>query len=515
MPMQETMDPKTQVSKKYDENAALLKKELGIGISYDLAWREFEITGKKAALLFVDGLIKDSPIVEIMQNLAFLDREDVTPNTLNKLLTKYVTYVKAEPTDKIEDVVNKVLSGFIALVVDGMAEIILIESRQYPGRNPEEPDIERVVRGSRDGFTETILFNTALIRRRIRDPKLRTEILQAGTRSKTDICVAYIEDVANPDLVNTIKSRIKDIKVDGLPMAEKSVEEYITTNNWNPLPQVRYTERPDVAAVHLLEGHVLVIVDTSPSVIIAPTTYFHHLQHAEEFRQNAFIGAYLRWVRYFAVFASMLVLPLWYLVAIQPGLLPESLKFIGPEKVGKVPLLLQLILAEIGLDMIRLSTIHTPSPLATALGLIAAFMIGDVAINVGLFAPEVILYLALAAVGTFTTPSYELGMANRIFRIFLILLVGALRLPGLLIGLAAGLIFVARTKPFGIPYLWPLLPFNWNALKSLLVRPPVPMQNTRPSILKPLDRSRQPGISAARKKLPRPKKDKQGDENIK
>lgn len=501
--MEETMAPKTRVSKKFDENAEMLKNVLGIGVSYDVAWREFEIAGKKAAILFVDGLIKDLPIVEIMQNFAFLERENLTPNTLHKLLAKYVTYVKAAPTDKLEDVVNKVLAGFLALIVDGMEEAILIEARQYPGRNPEEPDIERVVRGSRDGFTETILFNTALIRRRLRDPRLRTEILQAGVRSKTDICVAYLEDVANPDLVKTIKQRIMDIKIDGLPMAEKSVEEYITTGNWNPLPQVRYTERPDVAADHLLEGHVLVIVDTSPSVIIAPATYFHHLQHAEEFRQNAFIGVYLRWVRFIAVFASLFVLPLWYLFSIEPQLLPASLKFIGVEKPGEVPLLLQLIIAEIGLDMIRQSTIHTPTPLATALGLIAAFMIGDVAIKVGLFTAEVILYLAVAAVGTFATPSYELGMANRIFRLFLLLMVGALKLPGLIIGIGAVLILVARTKPFGVPYLWPLIPFNWAALKHLLVRPTLPMKNIRPSILRPIDTTRQPSAAPTKKRLPR------------
>ncbi len=516
--MEETMAPKTKVSKKYEENVETLKKILGIGVSFDVAFREFEITGKKAALFFVDGLIKDAPLVEIMQNFAFIERENLVPNTLHKLLNKYITYVKATPTDKLEDVVNKVLSGFIALVVDGTEEVILIESRQYPGRNPEEPDIERVVRGSRDGFTETILFNTALIRRRLRDPRLRTEMLQAGTRSKTDICVVYIEDVANPKLVETIKKRIKDIKIDGLPMAEKSVEEYITTNNYNPLPQVRYTERPDVAAVHLLEGHVAIIVDTSPSVMIAPTTYFNHLQHAEEFRQNAFVGGYLRWIRYIAVFASVFALPLWYLVATHPGMLPPALKFIGPSKIGKVPLLLQLVVAEIGLDMIRMSAIHTPSPLATALGLIAAFMIGDVAIKVGLFAPEIILYLAIAAVGTFTTPSYELGMANRIFRFALIFMIALLGGWGLLLGIGAIVVLLVITKPFGMSYIWPVYPFNWKAFKSLIIRPPVPMQNTRPSMLKPIDKTRQPTQTgkpgmAARKPMPKLKRKNKGEGN--
>ncbi len=497
--MTETMASIHDVSTKYEENLDVLKEELGIGKSYDIGLREFRIGGKKAAIIFVDGLINDLPIAEIMQNFACLERDEIVPDTLRKLVSRYVTYVKALPTDKLEDVISKVLAGFIALMVDGMPEIILIEARKYPARGPEEPDIERVVRGSRDGFTETILFNTALLRRRLRDPRLRTELLTAGARSKTDICVAYLEDVANLELVETIKTRIKDIKIDGLPMAEKSVEEYITTGNWNPLPQVRYTERPDVAAVHLLEGHVLVIVDTSPSVIIAPVTYFHHLQHAEEYRQNATVGAYLRWVRFIAVFSSILLLPLWYLAANNPQLLPESLKFIGPSKVANIPLIWQFMIAEVGLDMLRMSAIHTPSPLATALGLIAAFMLGDVAITVGLFNPETILYMAISAVGTFATPSYELGLANRLFRFGLLIMVALLGLPGLLAGLAGIILLLVLTKPFGIPYLWPLIPFNAKAMFSILLRSPIPMHNIRPSILKPQDSSRQPSFTPARK----------------
>jgi stage V sporulation protein AF len=512
--MAQTTSTVYDVSKKYDENLSILKEQLGIGKSYDIGLREFEIGGKKAALIFVDGLIKDIPLVEIMQNFAYLDREDIIPDTLHKLVAKYVTYVKALPTDKLEDVISKVLSGFFALVVDGMPEVILIEARQYPGRNPEEPDIERVVRGSRDGFTETILFNTALIRRRLRDPRLRTELISVGTRSKTDICVVYIQDVANPDLVKTIKDRIRDIKIDGLPMAEKSVEEFITTGNWNPLPQVRYTERPDVASVHLLEGHVLVVVDTSPSVIIAPTTYFHHLQHAEEFRQNATVGVYLRWVRFIGVMISLFAMPLWYLAVTNPQLLPSWLKFIGPSKIAKIPLLGQFILAEIGLDLIRMSAIHTPSALATALGIVAVFMLGDVAINVGLFNPEVILYLAISAIGSFATPSYELAMANRLFRFGLLILVGLLGLPGFMLGMLGIILLLAFTRPFGIPYTWPVIPFNWPALKAILVRSPVPMQNLRPSILKPQDRTRQPGFSPARKPLNQAKEEQHtGHEN--
>ncbi|MDH7480315.1 MAG: spore germination protein, partial [Syntrophomonadaceae bacterium] len=382
--------------------------------------------------------------------------------------------------------------GMAALIVEGVNRAVIVDVRQYPSRQPEEPDIERVVRGSRDGFTETILVNTALIRRRVRDPKLRTEMIQVGKRSKTDICLCYIKDIANPELLEEIRKRLEEIKIDGLPMAEKSVEELITPGSyWNPLPRVRYTERPDVAAIHLLEGHVLVLVDTSPSVIIAPTTLFHHLQHAEEYRQNPSLGAYLRWVRFIAIAASVILGPLWLLGALEPALLPPLLSFIGPQESVPVPLLLQFLIAELAIDFMRFGAIHTPTPLTTALGVVAAVLVGELAVKVKMLTNEVILYTAIAAVASFSTPSFELAMANRLTRLFLLLMVGFFRLPGLVGGLLVVFLFYSTTKSFGIPYLWPLLPFNWNALKSVLVRSPVPVENVRPSILKPLDPLRQ------------------------
>lgn len=495
------------ITKKFEHNVQLLEQELAVGTNFDVISRPYEFGGKKLNFFFCDGLINSNIFLLITKTLAAVHREDLAIHSFDKLVETYMTHVQTSIETDLHKIIDSVLAGRVAVVVENEARVILIEARSYPARGPEEPDLERVVRGSRDGFVETIIHNTALIRRRIRDPKLRTEMLSSGTRSKSDICVCYIEGIANSGLVEEIKGRINNIKIDGLPMAEKSVEELIAKGSqWNPFPQVRYTERPDVAAAHLLEGHVLIIVDTSPSIMIAPTTFFHHVQHAEEYRQAPLVGAYIRWVRFFAIISSLVILPMWLLVALEPGLLPKSLQFIGPAKIGKIPLVGQFVLAELGLDMLRMAAIHTPSPLTTALGLIAAFMIGDVAIKIGLFAPETIMYLAFAAVGTFATPSYEMGMALRLWRLLLVILVGAFRLPGLIGGLAALFILLATYKSFGVPYLWPLIPFNWKAFKAILVRYPVPITNSRPSILKPADRSRQPKghstvLSPARKPL--------------
>ncbi|MEG6616286.1 spore germination protein [Peptococcaceae bacterium 1198_IL3148] len=480
------------LSKHLDDNITTLNEQLGVGKSYDLICRKMTVAGKKIALYYINGMVKDDVMTLILRNLDQLERQDISLHTLQKLLSEHINHIQVQAESKLTTIINNVMSGPLALVVDGEDQALIIDVRTYPGRQPQEPDLEKVVRGSRDGFVETVLLNTVLLRRRIRDPRLRFEVMQSGARSKTDIVIGYIADIANPEMVAQVKERVKSINIDGLPMAEKAVEELITPGSyWNPFPKVRYTERPDVAAVHLLEGRVLVMVDTSPSVIIAPSTLWDHMQHAEEFRQNPTVGVYVRWARYIGIAASIFLLPLWFLFAIQPDLLPPSLRFIGPNDPGKIPLIGQFLLAELAIDWIRLAAIHTPTPLATSLGIVAALLIGDMAVGVGLFTAEVVMYTAVAMVGVFLTPSYELSWANRLVRLFLLLSVAALQLPGFLVASMIVLALLASTKSFGAPYLWPVIPFDFKGLKTIFIRTPVSVQNHRPSILKPQQTIRQ------------------------
>ncbi|MDD2421185.1 MAG: spore germination protein [Heliobacteriaceae bacterium] len=469
-----------------------MNAELGVGVGFDVGCRHMEIAGRPLAMYYINGFTKDLDLLQIVKSLDEYGRHaGLSGNfSLDLLVNEHLFYLQVTRETKIRKIIYHILSGRVALLFDGENEAVLVEARQFPARQPEEPDIERVVRGSRDGFTETLITNTALIRRRIRDPRLRFKLLQVGRRSQTDVAIGYIEDIANPQLVRDILKRIQQIDVDGLPMAEKSVEEFITQGDWNPFPRVRYTERPDVSAMHLLEGHILVMVDTSPSIMILPVTFFHHLEHAEEYRQNVPVGIYLRLIRYAAVFASVFILPLWVMYALNPTLLPAGWEFIGPREASTVPLLGQVLIAEVGLDMVRMAAVHTPTPLATALGLIAAFMIGEVAINVGLFNAEIVMYMAIAAVGTFATPSYELGQANRLVRLFLVAMAGIFSLTGLLVGLAGVLTLVLRTKSFGKPYFWPLIPPDLEMMPYALLRLPVPAKRFRPTIVEPVDPDR-------------------------
>lgn len=483
-------DSKRVVTTNLDENVRYLNEKLAVDENFDIVHLELEYAGINMAMYLVDGFAKDDILHHLMKLLAKLNPDQLNPDPLQKLIKTYLPYVEIDTESDLDAVVDHVLAGPTALVVDGASQVILIDARTYPVRSPDEPDVERVVRGARDGFVETIIFNAALIRRRVRDRTLRMEYMKIGRRSQTDICVSYLKDIADPEIVKQIKSSLDKIDTDGLPMAEKTVEEFIAGRHWNPYPLVRYTERPDTATTHLYEGHVIVIVDGSPSVLITPTTFWHHMQHAEEYRQKPFVGAYLRLIRFIAVLASIFLLPLWFLFAEYPDMLPAQLSFIGPNEPGNVPLILQLIIIEVGIDMMRMATIHTPTSLATALGLVAAILIGEVAVEVGLFTNEVILYLAVAAVGTFATPSYEMSLANRIVRIYLLLATAMFGVYGFVIASFLWIIYLTRLKSFHLPYLWPFLPFSARAFRDVLIRSPIPLKRRRPYALHPKDPDR-------------------------
>ncbi|MDQ0898263.1 stage V sporulation protein AF [Paenibacillus sp. V4I7] len=470
----------------------VLEERVGLNRSFDLVLREMVFGAKRVGIFYCNGFAKDTVLTDIITRLTYADEETVSHHTLEAFIEKLIPHIQVKSYKKMSEIVGQVLMGGTAFFIEGETAAIAIDVKSYPVRSIAEPDLERVVRGSRDGFVETLLLNVTLVRRRIRDERFKLEIMQIGKRTKTDVCIGYINDIADADLVQAVKDKINNVEIDGLPLAEKQLEEAIVNKGWNPYPMVRYSERPDVVSAHLLEGHVCVFVDTSPSVMILPTTFFHHVQHAEEYRQTPFIGTYLRWVRFVGIMASIFLLPLWFMMVMDPSLKPAGLEFLGPQKEGTLPLLVQFLLADIGIDLMRMAAVHTPTPLATAMGLVAAILVGDIAVKTGLFINEVILYLALASIGMFATPSYELGLANRIVRLALLIIVAIFQVPGFVVGSTLWLILLATRKSFNAPYMWPFIPFNAKGFFAILVRRPVLAGKTRLSITKPIDGTRQP-----------------------
>ncbi|BBH21055.1 spore germination protein [Paenibacillus baekrokdamisoli] len=461
-----------------------LEEEIGFKKSFDVVVREMTFGEKRTALFFLNGFAKDTILTEVLKRLSYLQAEDLSSDAIHSFLDLYVPAVQVSMESDWNKMMTAVLSGGTALYIDGETTLLLIDAKAFPGRNPEEPSLEKVVRGSRDGFVETMLVNVTLVRRRLRDKQLRYEIMRVGQRTQTDVCVAYIDDIVDKELLEAVRDKIQKVKIDGLPLADKQLEEATVKRGWNPFPLVRYSERPDTVAVHLMEGHIALFVDTTPSVMIIPTTYFDLLQHSEENRQTPFIGTYLRWVRFLGVFASLFLLPLWFLFTLKPELKPPALDFIGAHKPGRLPMVAQFLIAEVGVDMLRMASIHTPAPLATAMSLISAILIGDIAVKTGLFVNEVVLYMAVAAIGMFATPSYELGLANRIVRLILIIAVASFKVEGFVIATTLIFITLVVERSYNRPYMWPLIPFDLRGMCNLLIRPPVLQNRTRANILK-------------------------------
>nr|WP_239551203.1 spore germination protein [Paenibacillus elgii] len=515
----------TEISEDFDRLKRQLEEQVGLNKSFDVIFREMVFGGQKTGIFYYNGFIKDYVLTEILERLSYADQvqretehrkpveehrrpyrnwrtdraeepserqeEDGRRKIIGLFEEALIPHVQVKRACKLKEAIDNVAMGGTAFFFEGEREAILVDAKSFPARTTEEPELERVVRGSRDGFVETLLTNVTLVRRRVRDPRLKLEITQVGKRTQTDVCIGYIQDICDMKLVESIRDKIKEVKVDGVPLAEKQLEEAVVGNSWNPYPSVRYSERPDVVAAHLLEGHVIVFVDTSPSVMILPTTFFHHVQHAEEYRQTPIVGTYLRWVRFIGIAASIFLLPLWLLIVTTPELKPAGLEFLGPQKPGKIPIIGQFLIAELGIDLMRMAAVHTPSPLAIAMGLVAAILVGEVAVKAGLFSNEIILYISVAAVGTFATPSYELSLANRICRLVLLVISAVFKVPGFIIGSTFLLLMLALQRSYNTPYLWPFIPFNMNAMRHILIRVPFLSMKTRLSLTRPKDRTRQ------------------------
>ncbi len=483
---------KDVVVPEFEKLKQTFKYVMGLGESFDVNFREMTFGGRHTGLLFVTGLTKDTALTEIFERLSYINPREMNADAAQDFFEYYIPHIQVNKYTELSKIILQVMSGMSAFFIEGEETALVIDTRSYPTRSPEEPSLERVVRGSRDGFTETLLTNVSLVRRRLHDPGFKLELLQVGRRTKTDVCIAYIDDIVDKVQVDSIREKIEKVNLDGIPLADKQLEEAIINKGWNPYPLVRYSERPDSVASHLLEGRVVVFVDTSPSVMIMPTTFFDLCQHAEENRQTPFMGTYLRLVRFIGIFASLFLLPLWMLFVIDPSLKPVGMEFIGPQDSVKLPIIVQFLIVELGIDLMRMAAVHTPTPLASAMGLIAAILVGDVAVKTGLFVNEVLLYMAFAAIGMFATPSYELGLANRIIRLLLLVLVAAFKAPGLIIGTTVIILALTLHRSYNSSYLWPFIPFNAKAMMETFIRSPLLASKKRPSFNKPRDNTRQP-----------------------
>jgi len=373
---------------------------------------------------------------------------------------------------KTDDVILQILSGKSVFLVDGLEGALAVDLREYPARSVDEPEKERVMRGSRDGFVETIIWNAALIRRRIRDPKLVVEIIHVGKRSQTDVAIVYIEDLVKQDELSIVRSKLGGIQVDSLTMNMESLTECMVKKRWyNPFPKVRYTERPDSAAAAILEGDVVVLVDNAPQAMIMPTTLFSFMEEPNDYYYPPLVGSYIRFVRTAVFFVTLVLSPLWYLAVEYLDKLPPALAFLNVSEPATVPIIIQLLLLEGAIDVLRLASVNTPNMLGNSLSIIGALLLGEFAVKSGWLVPDTILYMSFIAIASFTQPNIELGYAFKFMRILLLILTYFLGIWGFFGGLGLIIVIVATNKTVtGKGYLYPLIPFSWQGIKSHLYR---------------------------------------------
>lgn len=464
-----------QFSSHLNDNITYLHQKLNVKTNFDVVYRVLQIGGREACLYFIDGFAKDDSLLKILQAFSSIKPEDM-PKDAHGFSKRYVPYGETGLASQDEDMILQLLSGVSCLLIDGYDQCITIDCRTYPARGVEEPDKDKVMRGSRDGFVETLIFNTALIRRRIRDPKLTMEIMNTGESSHTDIALCYMENRVDKELLDTIKSRIKRLEVDALTMNQESLAECIFPHKWfNPFPKFKFSERPDTAAASILEGNIIILVDNSPSAMILPSSVFDIIEEADDYYFPPITGTYLRLSRMTISLLSLLLTPAWLLFMQNPQLIPDWLAFIRLSDPLNVPLIWQLLILEFAIDGLRLAAVNTPNMLTTPLSVIAGIVLGEYAVKSGWFNSETMLYMAFVTIASYSQASFELGYAMKFMRILILVLTSLFNLWGFTAGViisACAIIFNHTIA--GKSYIYPLIPFSFSEAKKRFFRGRLP-----------------------------------------
>ena len=456
------------LSKNHSENVARIVSKLRVNDSFDLIERKLTVAERAVSFFYVDGFVKDGEMQRIMQFM--LSQKQL--GAANDLMLK-LPYIEVELTNDEDTLIRAVLSGQAAVLAESFEnQAILIDARTYPARSTEEPDSDRVMQGSHDGFVETLVTNTALIRRRIRDERLTMKHYNMGGSSKTDVVVCYMDGVADPKLVETIGEKLKNAKPKSLTLGFQSLSESLIRKGWlNPFPKIRTTERPDTAAAQLLEGSVLVICDNSPQVMILPTSIFHYMEQTDDYYFPPLTGTYLRIIRTLILLVSVVITPLWYLYLEYSDILPQSLLFLVPDDPGALPIILQLFLVEFAIDGLKIASMNTPDMLSNSLSIVGALILGDFAVEVGWLSADVILYMAFVAIANFAQQNHELGYAFKFMRMMILAVVYLFGIYGFIGGIILFCVFVSTNRTVsGRHYLYPLIPFDPKAIGRLIVR---------------------------------------------
>jgi len=494
-------DKKTPLNEDIDNNIKAIKNTFEN--CDDMVFRGFKesgTNGSKMFLFYIDGLVDKILIDNFVMTPLMLTTRMVRPdfNEIKNSISEATKNSGMPVTDfkefeSIEEAITFVLSGETALFIDGYTKVIIIATKSWPARSIAEPSTETVVRGSRDGFTETFRMNTALVRRRIRDPKLKIRQKQIGVRSRTDIAILYIEDIADKRVITELYKKLEKIDIDAI-LDSGYIEQFIEESNYSPFPQTQTTERPDVAAAAIYEGRVVILVDNSPFALIIPTTITAFFQSPEDYYTRSVISIFVRCLRFMGGVMAILGPAIYIAItSFQPGIIPSKLALsIAATREGvPFPAFIEAIIMELTFELLREAGVRLPKPIGSTIGIVGGLVIGQAAVTANIVSPIMVIVVAITAIASFSIPNYELSAAFRLIRFVMMIAAAIYGLFGIVLVGIAVLIHTANLKSFGVPYLSPITPFNLKDMKDVLYRAPWKTMKKRPSSFDTTDSTKQ------------------------
>lgn len=456
----------------------------------DIVFREFYIGDVKCALVYIDGMADKILLSDLLRGL--MTRARYVQHA-EGIKDKLITISDVKELEDFKKGIDLILSGDTLMVVEGLKSFYILSTRLWPARGVSEPSGETVLRGSRDGFTETIRFNTALIRRRIRDTRLKIVSKPLGVRSKTDLVVMYINDIVDTKVLEELIKRLDNINIDAI-LDSGYIEQLIEDNKWSFFPQIQSTERPDVVSSALYEGRIAVLVDNSPFAVIVPTTMANLFQSPDDYYQRWIYGSTIRIIRFISIIISLIMPSLYVAVtSFHTGIIPTKLAyFIAASREGvPFPAFIEAIIMEVSLALLLESIARLPKAIGATTGIVGGLIIGQAAVQAGIVSPIMIIIVSITAITSFTTPNYEMTSAFRMIRFLLIIFAAIAGFYGIMIGLIFTLIHLIRLKSFGVSYLSPMVNENTNDFKDMYIRVPINFLKRRPKYMNTQDKVRQ------------------------
>lgn len=453
-----------------------LDGELQPDKSFDIIKRELEIGARRAALYFIDGFIKDEVYEKILEFLYKQTPEDIKKITdMTQFSRLKMPYVEVDSTEDKQAAITAVLSGPSVLIVEGISGALVIDTRTYPSRSVDEPQKDKSLRGARDGFVETLVMNTALIRRRIRDSRLRMEYMQIGSGTKLDIAISYLDGVADDRMLNILRKKLNNMELNGASMTQQAIAEKLQKNAFfNPFPKFKTTERPDYASACIFDGRIVLILDNAPSVMIMPISLSDFFRETDDYYFQPIVASYTRIIRMAVSIANVIITPLYLLLVNNPRIVPRWLEVIMPNETGQIPLFLQFLILEFMVDGLRLASLNTPDSLSNSLGIVGGLLLSQFAIDAGWFITEAILFMAFITIASFSLPSFEMGYAMKFERLLLLVTTQLFGIWGFIGGIVLIFICMLLIKTLsGRNYLYPIIPFNLRGFLELFIRYPM------------------------------------------